>query len=187
MSSYYGCYNTRTFINIFQSVEGFANSYIVSPLNNDELEYSDLKLIYYLLYSRYGNSHIASSDENQFEYNLYSIIWQYAPDWKKQVSVQKRLRALSEQELLTGSKGIYNTILNPATVTDVTSDELLTTVNQQNTQTFKKGLISAYADLIALLKHDVTEEFLRRFKKLFINVLQPDYPLLYEENEGVEQ
>lgn len=40
--------------------------------------------------------------------------------------------------------------------------------------------MEAYAQLAALLETDVTEDFLNKFKYLFIKVAAPDYPLLYE-------
>lgn len=181
MNSYYGCYRTRTFSDIYTSAEEFIADYSTSPLYNEYLE-KDLNKLYYLLYGKYGNSHVASSDENQFKYRLYSIIWQYGPGWKKQIEVQTRLQQMDEKEMLESNRSIYNTILNPATVTDVDNDQLLNTVNQQNTIFQKRGKLMAYADLLALLKRDVTKDFLTKFKELFIVVLQPDYPLLYEED-----
>ena len=35
--------------------------------------------LYYLLYARYGNSHIVNTDENQFTYKLFSTIFMYGP------------------------------------------------------------------------------------------------------------
>ena len=47
--------------------------------------------------------------------------------------------------------------------------------------------MEGYAQLLSLLETDVTGEFIDKFKKLFIVVTAPDYPLYYttevEENE----
>ena len=181
MNSYYGSYRTRTFADIYTTADDFVNDYKTSPMTLEYME-PELYKIYYLLYGKYGNSHIASSDETQFKFRLCSIIWQYGPGWKKQLDVQTKLQQMDEKEMLESNRSIYNTILNPATVTDVDNDQLLNTVNQQNTISNKRGKLMAYADLLALLKRDVTKDFLTKFKELFITVLQPDYPLLYEED-----
>ncbi len=176
-NSYYGGYRTRTFANIFPSAEEFNNAITEMPFDKETI---DLNLVYYLLYARYGNSNIAFSDENQFKFSVGSIIFQYGLTWTKRLDVQKKLRALSDAELLTGGKAIYNHSFNPSTEPSTnTLDELLT-VNDQNTTNYKKSKMEAYAYLMELLETDVTEEFIGKFKKLFLSVVAPDYPLLYE-------
>ena len=72
--SLYGNYRTRTFSDIWKTFDEFRDEYIDSPLQN--MSVSNLEILYYLLYARYGNSHIASSDENQFKYQVYATIFQ---------------------------------------------------------------------------------------------------------------
>lgn len=182
MNSYYGCYRTRTFSEIYETYDSFYNDWSASPLAHDEVS-NLISKVYYLLYAKYGDSHIASSNETRFKYQLYSTIWEYGPSWKKELEIQEKLRSMTEDELLSSGKSIANVILNPATTTDVTNDELLTTVNQQNTVSNKRDKLKAYAMLDELIKRDVTEGFIGRFKKFFISVVQPDAPLLYKEND----
>lgn len=176
-NSYYGGYRTRTFANIFPSAEEFTSVITEMPFDKETI---DLNLVYYLLYARYGNSNIAFSDENQFKFSVGSIIFQYGLTWTKRLDVQKKLRALSEADLLLGGKAIHNHSFNPSTVPSTQTLEELTTINDQNTTNYKKSKMEAYAYLMELLETDVTEEFIGKFKKLFISVLAPDYPLLYE-------
>lgn len=184
-NSLYGNYRTRKFTDIWPTYDSFKTDYVDSALQNITEE--DINTLYYLLYARYGNSHIASSDENQFKYQIYSTIWQYGPNWVKQVEIQDKLRALTEKDLIQGSQQIYNSAYNPANVTDVANDELIDTVNEQKTATNKKGKLEAYGLLLSLLKTDVTQEFLTRFKKYFITIVQPEIPLWYvTELEGDE-
>lgn len=69
--TYYGSYRTRTFTQIF-SKDGQTGSYDVffgmladTPFAKkiDDAKI-DTELLFYLLYSRYGNSHISYSDED---------------------------------------------------------------------------------------------------------------------------
>lgn len=78
MNSLYGNYRTRKFTDIFPNVDtfitGYTNNGITTTISQDSA-----KTLYYLLYSKYGNSHIANSDENQFQYKVWSTIYMYGP------------------------------------------------------------------------------------------------------------
>lgn len=186
MYSYYGEYRTRTFADIFPDINAWYASEETCPIAID-LEDSGMltnEQLYYLLYARYGNRHIAMSDENRFIYALWSIVFQYGPTVSKKLGIQIGLRDLSIEELKTGSKAIYNHSFNPSTEPSTASLEELTTIDNQNTTQYKKSDMEAYANLLALLETDVLEEFLAKFSKLFIKVVAPDYPLYYETTQG---
>lgn len=186
--SLYGTYRTKKFGDVWSNVESFIEDYqgigipTTIPVNdtNDNTA-GTATTLYYLLYSRYGNSVIASSDPNRFKYNLFSIIWQYGPNWSKNLDIQNKLRELSEEELTQGSIQIYNMADNPSTDPSTDSSEYLQYIKAQNTSNNKKGKLEAYALLDGLLKKDVTEAFLNKFQKLFKLVLEPEELLLYEE------
>lgn len=175
-NSYYGGFRTRTFSDIFESAEAFTES---AGNIGIPLKVTNVSTLYYLLYARYGNSHIAFSDENQFIYSLFSVIFQYGPTWEKRLDVQDKLRALTDDELFTGGKAIYNHSYNPGSAPSTSTLEELLTINDQNTTNYKKSKLEGYSMLLSVLETDVTEEFISKFKKLFIQVLAPDYPLLY--------
>lgn len=178
----YGNYRTRKFTDIFtkssELVNGFNATAFTGIISED-----DLTKLYYLLYARYGNSSIANSDENQFKYKLYAIIWQYGPTWARNVEIQASLRALTENDLMTGSKAITNHGFNPSTVIEEgpnPNDGEITTTNDQTKTRYVKSKMEGYAMLISLLEKDVTEEFIGKFKKLFVTITEPDIPLFYE-------
>ena len=129
--------------------------------------------LYYLLYSHYGNSHICSTDENRFKYNLFSIIWMYGPTWAKNVKIQDELRGLTLEELQQGATSIYNHAYNPSSAPSTQSTEELSYINDQNVSKSKTGKIAAYNNLMILLRTDVTKQFIDKFKKLFITIVSP--------------
>lgn len=173
-------YNTKLFTDIYEDVDSFINDYNSVEIPNTISE-ATAKSLYYLLYAKYGNNPISNYDENQFKYRLFSIIFQYGPTWEKRLQIQDRLRSMSEDELLVAGKSISNSAYNPDT--DPTTDEL-SYINQQNVVKQNKSYIGAYAQLWEILKTDVTEEFLIKFKKLFRFVVYPDHEYIYitEEN-----
>lgn len=184
MNNIYGCYWNKKFTDIWSKEEDFEqdikDSGIPTLISDDSL-----KTLYYLLYSKYGNSTIANNDENQFKYGVYRIVFEYGPTWEKKLDIQKKLRELNDNELIEGSKQIYNKALNPSTQPGTYSDDELQYINDQTVAKSKRGKVDAYAVLIQLLENDVTEDFLRKFSNLFIKVVMPQKPLYYiteEEN-----
>lgn len=178
----YGNYRTRKFTDIFPNVESFLNLYNDSGIPTT-ISSQNATTLYYLLYSKYGNSSIANSDENQFNYKLLSIIYMYGPSWEKRLEVQSQIRNLTEEDLITGAKNIANHAYNPSTEPSTSSLEELTAINEQHTSQFKKSKLDAYNLLWNLIATDVTEEFLSKFKYLFLVVVEPQDPLYYITEE----
>ena len=182
-SSYYGSYRTRTFGQIFESADSFIEAYQNCGIEQLLTENS-MRNLFYLLYARYGNSPIANAvDENQFVYAVFSTCFMYGPTWEKRLEVQKKLRELAfddgENGIFRGGKAVYNHAYNPGTAPSTSSLQELNFINDQNTTNYKKSPLDGYANLIALLDTDVTEEFISKFNKLFLNIVAPDYPLIY--------
>lgn len=184
--SLYGNYRTRKFTEIFESEAEFLTTYQEAAIP-PKISAESAKILYYLLYARYGNNPIASSDETQFTYQLLSIIFTHGPTWERQLQMQDDLRAMSLEELQVGSKTIYNKAFNPGTKPTTDTLDEITTINEQTAQKHKRSKLDAYAMLDALLKADVTTRFVDRFKILFLQIVQPERPLWYvtkdEEDE----
>lgn len=193
-------YNTKLFVEVWDEVNKFINDYKNSGLYDavttnqvtnyhNSLTDTNLSLLYYMLYAKYGNSPIANLDENQFKYKVYSIIFQYGPTWQKELDIQDKLRGLTEDQLIQGAKAIYNKAYGDAGEPSTQTLEELEFVNEQNTTNFKKNKLNAYSELLFLLKTNVSEVFLNRFKNLFKKVVAQEFPILYatnieEENEN---
>jgi hypothetical protein len=142
-----------------------------------------LKTLYYLLYSRYGNSSIASSDVNQFKYKVFTTIFEYAPAWKKRLEIQERLFNINldaaDPDYLKGTMVMYNHAMNPDSSPSTSAYDALDGINKQTVQTTKRGMLEGYATLLELVNTDVTAAFLNKFKKLFLTVVMPQAPLWY--------
>lgn len=171
-------YNTELFCNIWENETLFLDDVTKNPLNimNEE----DIIRIYYLLYAKYGNTPIASSDVHQFKFQIFSTIFEFGPTWSKKLEIQKKLRNLSEEELMTGSKAIYNRALNPETAPSTSSNEELTYISDQNTTKYRKPKMIAYAELLENLESgSFTEQFVKRFAFAFKTFVNPDITKIY--------
>ena len=178
--TYYGGYRTRTFADIFPSFDEFLGdfaetSFAAKISTNNQDAAVDMELVYYLLYARYGNSHTSFSDENQFIYNIFSTIFMYGPSWAVRLSTQKKIREAGD-EIFLGGQATYNHAYNPSTFPN---EGDLQYINEQNKTLYTKSKLEGYANLLALVETDVTEEFISKFRKFFRIVGEPDYPLLY--------
>lgn len=147
---------------------------------------SKVVILWSLLTSRYMNSSISNYDETQFKYRLFSIIWQFAPAWQKKLDIQEKLRNLTDDEIITGSKTISDHAFNPSTEVEGGPNPdsgIIETINEQNKVRLVKSKLEGYSILWDILKNDVTNDFLAKFKTLFTVIVEPTTKLLYEGDE----
>ena len=181
-SSLYGNYRTRTFSEIFEDLPTFYDEWNSTALSQS-IEELPVDIIFSLLYAYYGNSNIASSDENRFKYQLFSIMFQYGPTWNKELQAQKEIRALSVEDFQAGTQSIVNNAANPSGAPAADSEQILEYINNQNVSKTKRSKADGYALMLSLLKEDITETFVNRFKKLFLTIVEPERPLWYVTEE----
>ena len=146
-------YSTKNFSDLYPDVTTFMADYGTKGLPKT-ISDQNAQILFYLLFSRYGNSPIANYDENQFKVKLQATIWQFGPTWEKRLDIQDKLRKLTDSELSTGTmttnvstgtssgnstdtgSAIKNHALNPgeinSQVTTLNGPEL-TYIDQQNT------------------------------------------------------
>ena len=184
----YGSSRTRSFTQIFPTVEEFTAFYNDCGIPPIFLESTSISTLYYLICAYYANSTIASSDEERFRYNVMSIIFQYGGTWEKELSIQKYLREinLAEDEWLDSIKSVQNISMNPATDPAADSFKTLDTINQQNMNLQRKGRMEGLAILTTLLQDDVSGRFLSKFKRLFRSIVSPQRPLFYTSEVSPE-
>lgn len=174
-------YNTVLFSDVWETESDFSRDLSSSVFN--VISDKSKSILYYLLVARYGNNPIANRSIEQWKLKIFSIIFQYGPTWERKLEIQERLRNLSEDELLKGSKAVLNHAMNPGTLPSTSALEELNYINDQNTSSHSKSKMDAYSQLWMLLKTDITEIFLSHFKKCFKVFVSPEMTLLYTEEE----
>lgn len=185
--SAYGSYRTSTFSDIYPTLDDFIEDYQSSGMpttvavNEGPLSATN---IYYLLYANYADRHFISPNPTKRTLQLFSIIWQYAPTLNRKLELQDKLRKLTDTDLRSGSLQIHNYADHPDTDPSTRTDEELEYISNQNTVKFKKSKIDAYTQLYEVLSQDLIQEFINKFKVLFIVVAQPTGRLLYRNYIG---
>lgn len=109
----------------------------------------------------------------------------YGPSWAKELELQQQLRGLTNEQLSEGTVRLNNTVLNEGTVVD-DPKQLLGRLNDQRASITQRGTIEQINSVLMLLKDDVTENFLDRFKPIFAIVTTPANELLYEVDDDVD-
>lgn len=180
-SSNYRAYATRSFKEIFSSIEEFKEFYYTCGLPTVFKSSDSITTLYYLLYARYANSHIMSSDEGQFKYQMFSLIFQYGGTWEKELEIQKQVRGLNIEDLRDAGTNIYQHAFAPGTSIENQGgvEAIIDYTNEATKSTTKKALANAYLELDALLKRDVTNYFISRFKDLFTPFAFSQYNATY--------
>lgn len=178
-------YDTKLFTDVWESYDDFEADYndlmplyagaevVLSPKN--------IKTFFYLMYAKYGNSPIANNDEFQWKMKLFGLLYSYGPVWQKKLAIQKELRDLdlSSGELFTGNKAIYNHALNPASAPSTDTLEEIEYIDAQNTAQNKKGKVEGLMQLWDMLRSDLNEQLIGKFKKLFSIIVKPEMPAIY--------
>lgn len=180
-------FNTPLFCEIWQSTEEFMSDYSECPLK-DAIDEEHQRILFCMLFAKYGEDPIASQNIDQFKYKVFSIIYQYGPTWQRKLEIQERLRGLNEEDIRLGTKTIFNHAYNPSTEPSTATMDELMTVNEQTANKTKSGLPEAYANLWDMLDANVSTYFLNKFRKCFKTFVLDENPLLYyEEDEGREE
>lgn len=180
----YGRYRTKLFTDIWPDAKSFLDDFTASGLAISNT--TNVEVAYYMLYARYGNSHIANLDENQFKYRVFTIFYQYLPTLNKKMDIQDKLRSLelNSDDLFEGARVIYNHSYNPSTAPSTNTTTELETINDQNVTKNRRSKLDGYSFLYGMLEDDLWAKFVDRFKKLFITIVQPGKPLLFENEDS---
>ena len=141
---------------------------------------ANITTVYYLLFARYASNHINSDYPEQWKMKIMSTIFKYGPTWAKRLQIQEKVRDMTDDEILKGDIAIYNNAMNPDTAPTTMTWETLQGINSQNVTLRKRGQLEAYALVDTLLKTDVTNEFIEKFKKYFDFMASPGLPLNYD-------
>lgn len=178
-STYFGGYDTRTLSDIFPTPDDLKAVYESLFGTREQILADKWSVIYAMIFSRYADSHIKSYSEDKFKLQLCSIIFEHGPVALKKYDIQLKLRQLSEEELALGTTQVFNQAMHDAAVPETTNTTWETPfINSQNVNKTKKSKINMYAELWTILDSRIFEDFLSKFRKLFV-AFGPGYALEY--------
>lgn len=157
----------------FENTDGtttkyFWETWIASPFYDSSLSVSDLRDIYNHLLAAYYNWHYVYLDDLGIALNTMHIIHDYYPNCKERLKLVKDLRELTLDDFKKSGIMIDSQGSNPKTATDM--DELIDLVDSQNASFQLKSDEQALRAKFNSLYDGVMDEFIDRFKNLFVKL-----------------
>ena len=159
-----------------------------SPFYNESLTETDLKHIYDHLLADYYNWHFIYPDDLGITLNVFKIIEEYYPNVKVRLDLVEQLRNLSLDEFKKSGITINSSGQNPKIATEM--DELIDLVDSQNASFQLKSHEQVLRAKFMALYDGIMDEFIARFKPLFVKLYSGVESYLYinceqEDNENV--
>lgn len=149
-------------------VKYFWETWIDSPFYDETLTKNDLKDVYNHLLARYYNWHYVYLDDLGIALNTMHIIHDYYPNCKARLSLVDELRTLTVEDFQKSGISIDSQGSNPKTATNM--DELIDLVDSQNASFQLRSEEGAIRAKFNSLYDGVMDEFIDRFKDLFVKL-----------------
>lgn len=194
---------THSFNEIFDTELTFKSAYdtyMQSFLTTDKLDDGYVSILFNLMQARHGYDRVSTkpfigfdktteeileASDAQFKREFFAICAMYGKTWEKKYYIQSQLRNLTPEEIFGGAKQIINTANNPSTTPSTDDIDELEYVDNQTTTNYVKSKMEGYNILWDSLHSNPTEDFLRKFDKLFKPIINPWYNYSGdEEDEG---
>lgn len=184
---------TKRFIDAFpkfKAEEGENKTYFwegwqQSPFYDAQLTEDDLSKIYYHMRAAYYNWHFIYMDDLGISDNVYHIIEDYYPNCKERLNLVNQLRGMSLEEFK--QSGIFIDSMGSNPKVEKQMGELIDLVDSQNASFQLKSQEQVLKAKFASLYDGVMEEFINRFKPLFVTLYNGVNSYIYEnpiENEN---
>lgn len=148
-----------------------------SQFYNESLAESDLKHIYDHLLADYYNWHFIYPDDLGITLNVFKIIDEYYPNVKVRLDLVEQLRNLSLDEFKKSGITINSSGQNPKIATEM--DELIDLVDSQNASFQLKSHEQVLRAKFMSLYDGIMDEFIARFKPLFVKLYSGVESYLY--------
>lgn len=170
-----------------EGVDYFWETWLASPFYDSTLTKNDLKDVYNHLLAAYYNWHYVYPDDLGIALNTMHIIHDYYPNCKERLSLLSDLRALTVEEFAKSGISISSQGANPKTATNM--DELIDLVDSQNANFQLRSEEGAIRAKFNSLYDGVMDEFIGRFKDLFVKLYNGVNSYIYtnqfdEEEDG---
>lgn len=184
---------TKRFIDAFpkfkadedEEVKYFWETWEDSPFYDEDLTEDDLKDVYNHLLAKYYNWHYVYMDDLGIALNTMHIIHDYYPNCKQRLDLVAQLRELTVDDFAKSGIQIDSQGANPKTATDM--DALIDLVDSQNASFQLRSEEGAIRAKFMSLYDGVMDEFIDRFKDLFVKLYSGVNSYIYqnplEENE----
>lgn len=162
----------------------FWECWLESPFYDSSLTEDDLKSIYDHLMAAYYNWHYVYMDDLGIRLNTFHLIHDYYPNCKERLNLVNQMRELSLDKFSKSGISITSAGANPKVATEM--DELIDLVDSQNANFQIKSEEQTLKAKFNALYDGVMDDFINRFKPLFVKLYTGVNSYLYKNPIGEE-
>lgn len=168
-----------------ETTKYFYETWQDSPFYDSNLTENDLKDIYNHLLAAFYNWHYVYMDDLGIALNTMHIIHDYYPNVKERLSLVSQLRALTVDEFAKSGLNITSSASNPKVDTEM--DELVDLVDSQNATFNLRSTEGAIRAKFNSLVDGIMDEFIDRFKNLFVKLYSGVNSYIYQNKQEEEE
>lgn len=183
---------TKRFIDAFpkfKDEDGQANyfweTWQASPFYDASLTESEVEDIYNHLLAQFYNWHYVYMDDLGIALNTMHIIHDYYPNVKQRLALLQQLRSMTVDDFAKSGIQIDSQGQNPKIATEM--DELIDLVDTQNASFQIRSQEGAIRAKFASLVDGIFDEFVDRFKPLFVKLYSGVNNYIYTNNLEEEE
>lgn len=169
---------SKTFMQAFPTFESFFEVWKKSPFFTNNFTEDDLHHIYNHLLTAYYNWHFIYLDDVGIFLNVFHIIEEYYPNVKVRLELAEELRTMTVDEFKKSGLRISSTGSNPKIETAM--DDLIKLVDSQNADFQLRSQEQALRTKFSSLIDGIFEDFIERFRPLFIKLYNGLTDYIYE-------
>ena len=169
----------KLFKNIFPDYETFSTWYKSTPLSDSETDVPSEKTFALIAYE-YNDNHVAFTEESfkqRFAVDIYTFYREFEETTKSIIAMMQ----LTDDEIATADSYITNTAVIPEEVMSTNVEEVDFVTSQQK-QINKKGKLQVKKEQLSAKRVFTTRTFIKRFKHLFVKVIDAAYTPVIGEN-----
>lgn len=178
---------TKRFIDAFPKFKDedgvktyFWETWQASPFYDASIPESDLKDVYNHLLAQFYNWHYVYMDDLGIALNTMHIIHDYYPNVKQRLALLSQLRSMTVDDFAKSGIQIDSQGQNPKIATEM--DELIDLVDTQNASFQIRSQEGAIRAKFASLVDGIFDEFVDRFKPLFVKLYSGVNNYIYSNN-----
>ena len=145
----------------------------------------DIKDVYNHLVASYYDWHYIYGDDMGIKYNTMHVIHDYYPNTKERLSIVNQIRGLTLDEFKKSGLNINSQGANPKVETDM--DELIELVDSQTASFQLKSEEQALRAKFNSLYDGVMDDFMARFKYMFVRLYNGVTDYIYTNNIEEEE
>ena len=178
---------TKRFIDAFPKFKDedgvktyFWETWQASPFYDASIPESDLEDVYNHLLAQFYNWHYVYMDDLGIALNTMHIIHDYYPNVKQRLALLSQLRSMTVDDFAKSGIQIDSQGQNPKIATEM--DELIDLVDTQNASFQIRSQEGAIRAKFASLVDGIFDEFVDRFKPLFVKLYSGVNNYIYSNN-----